>query len=206
MLHHKQVGSFKIRCSAPGMIGKFNGPCIVLGSARGVWEDFEPIKDLGYAIMAINEIGLFLNQDLHHWFSFQSDWLEASLAYRIRYASSKKHPPWGHGFHGQWELNGVNAWQFQDQTVKDCRNQSRIENSGFIAMCLAVVLGYHPVILCGCPADLSGHIIKPPWQCRGVYGDQRGNLEKMVAAHPEIGESVRSMSGVTKDVLGAPAV
>jgi len=98
------------------------------------------------------------------------------------------------------------VWSFKDYILQhSAKHGGSLEDSGFFAMCIAIVLGYTRVWLVGCPADDSGHIFIPQWEY--LQHDKQKIREAWILTmeeYPEIVEKVRSFSGLTKDLLGEP--
>lgn len=86
--------------------------------------------------------------------------------------------------------------------------------SGAYAMKGNICLGYERIIACGIPLDGSGHFHDPPGErtCQefdrkaddGGPGEMHKTWLEMIKQLPVISERVRSMSGYTREWLGAP--
>lgn len=168
---------------------------IVIGTAGCVWEDLARVEHLREAadIFAVKEIGAFLPWIVHHWVTLHPKELPHLMALRLvrHYGmdikpvthSNKPHSAVDHA----WEMANYGA------------------NSGFYAAEVALVMGYDRIILAGCPADNTPHFYDPPWR-KTTAGDSHvlkaWRLEIM--RNGEIRSRVRSLSGWTRDLLGAP--
>jgi hypothetical protein len=187
--------------------------CLVIGGARGVWEDFtQAKKDTPEAdVLAVNAIGCYVPGKLNYWFSLHAFYLKTW--HTVRKMTFK-----GHGYQkpALWALRhtgeGVEkgdmdaVWQFGDPTIsRSAKRSGSLEDSGFFAMCIALVLGYSRVHLVGCPADDSGHVFIPKWEY--LEHDKEAIRRAWVSTldtYPECRERVRSYSGLTQELLGAP--
>ena len=79
--------------------------------------------------------------------------------------------------------------------------QTGTGSSGLFALKVALVdLGFDRAVLCGVPiSEMAGHVTNGP-----VWGDAPHYREAWTEAAPEIIGRARSMSGWTRDLLGAP--
>ena len=80
-------------------------------------------------------------------------------------------------------------------------------SSGWLAAKIAVKLGHGPVVLCGCPIDAKPHVEQDKERHDCLWTDNpnqvpecRAVIERETDYHPY----VRSMSGWSRDLLGAP--
>jgi len=187
--------------------------CLVVGGARGVWEDFRQAKkDTPDAhVLAVNAIGCYVPGPLHYWFSLHCYYLK--VWHEVRKMMFKGHnyqrpQLWALRHTGEGvvkgDMNGI--WQFGDPTIsQSAKHGGSLEDSGFFAMCIALVLGYTRVHLVGCPADDSGHVFIPQWEY--LEHDKaaiRKAWESTIDKFPEVPERVRSYSGLTRELLGGP--
>lgn len=76
-----------------------------------------------------------------------------------------------------------------------------IYQSGALASAIGLVLGYDRIVLAGCPQDNSGHYYEPEWMETEHYATRtfRAQWEG-----PVWRGRVRSMSGMTREILGGP--
>lgn len=199
----------------PDCLDKYTGTLLIVGSGRCVWQDLDQFLGPGGEgqflekrlarwvdregwnghrgdIMAINDIGLFLNCKLKHWASKHPNHLVARHALRcqLRPAGEKallhSHQPYD-GIDHVWDLKVSGGL------------------SGFFAMKVGVLLGYERIVMAGCPTDGSGRFWQPVEDKSG-HGAQvlaKTWLEEMEKV-PILKERCRSMSGNTKKWLGTP--
>lgn len=175
-----------------------NKRILVCGSGRCVWADMEhflpEIRGGGIHIMAVNDVGMHIPFRVHHWFSNSPDellrWVNArrpqyehgSITHALKTARRKKDPkylwPWkGHG------------------------------TSSLNATYTAVRLGYKEIILCGVPLDDSGHYFDPHWVSTNFDNEvplKNGLLKWWKDSMEYFDGNVKSMSGRTRELLGAP--
>lgn len=164
---------------------------IVLGGAPGVWEEAERAKAMlpGALIVATNHAGRDAPH-VDHWVSFHVDHFPRWIAER--------------------EAKGLvvadTLWTAERRkTPKDFdREVMRADNwagsSGLLAVTVALGLGCERVICCGVPLDYNlGHYNDPvPWRDAVNY---RIGWTRSI---PKMAGRVRSMSGWTMALIGAP--
>lgn len=179
----------------PAIAGSCSGPAIVCGSARCLWDDLAaaPAGDL----VAVNYAGIFLHDTPKHWVSIHAEafqWMLPLRVGRVWQGDGRLQAGQGIETHAQHQCIGVrHVWPAK-----------RDGSSGLFAARVALALGYAPVILCGIPLDRGGHFYDQPGKSTGegnygLYLDSwRG------AAKYEFGGRVFSMSGATRNLLGAP--
>lgn len=80
--------------------------------------------------------------------------------------------------------------------------------SGFNAVLTGLALGYEEIILAGIPLDDSGHYFDPPWVTTKFTKEVPtldGELKHWAEANRVLFQGrVKSLSGRTREVLGAP--
>ena len=131
----------------------------------------------------------------HHWFSCHNEFWPGWLAVRDQQARNLRSEvadikPVLHCTQGgnqlPWPINGALG-----------------QDSGLSAAILAVLLGYDRIILAGMPADGGGHYY--PWMYRRANEHVQAYLPAWARLYNEFFEGkVRSLSGNTRDILGAP--
>lgn len=79
-------------------------------------------------------------------------------------------------------------------------------SSGWLSAKIAVKLGYFPIVLCGCPIDSSPHVAPDAAYDKSLWQNpkQVESCRKVIMTETEYHPFVRSMSGWTRDVFGAP--
>jgi hypothetical protein len=163
---------------------------LCLGGAAGVWAEAADAKRLFTpdVIIASNHAGRDLEGPLDHWCSFHVELMPAWIAAR----EAAGRPPAGR----LWSVER----RFLASTTLDVH---RVKNwggsSGLLAVTVALELGCTHVVLAGTPLDIAAaHYDDPkPWRDAGQY-------RRAWLAHRTLMTGVRSMSGWTREILGAP--
>lgn len=176
-----------------------SGIVLVLGTARCVFEDLEKWKEIeprAYDVMAICEAVKAFEGFTH------IATIEPGVAKRYRdiLADKMEHPEQVviHSSGPAPEVDVV--WGFS----------ANGGTSSLFATQVALSLGYDKIVLAGCPLDSSGHFYDPPYAPTNpacLYADEGfSHLRNdwQAAANNLFGGDVRSFSGFTKDLLGAP--
>lgn len=160
----------------------------VLGGARGVWAELSELEAmLGRRpglIVGTNDAGVVYPGHLDAWATLHH---ERFAEWRRRRAGNQDYRAIIHA-----PLSGLDA-----EVVRERWSGS----SGLFAAQVALQeLGADGVVLCGCPlTPEAAHFFNgAPWTDADVF--RRG----FEAAHPVIRDTVRSMSGWTRDLLGLP--
>ncbi len=196
-----RVGSFIVTGHKP--VCPSSRTLVIIGCARGWDHDLKKINRLGipYDTMAVNGAGVHVPSKF--WYSIHSSYLVAWE----EYVKTGKH------LISEFYSPGIHScYAFYNEEL------ARVINCGFsgnFAMLTALVMGYHYVILAGCPLDTRP--VDPLFQtyqgwpldvdtwtaCNNVTRIQLAFLF-LQKKYPEVAERVRSMSGYTKSVLGEP--
>ena len=179
---------------------------IIVGSARCVWDDLLDLSPVECDVMCINDMIMYYPGDIHHICSLDEPmlikWWEA------RRPPYKKQFPLVPRMHTRREMvespKNVECWPFSGGGT-----------SGLFACFVGLGLGYDEITLCGIPIDNSGHFWEAPWGKTNFQrelvtrngamkrrGDSRSFWANAAADHFD--GRVKSMSGVTRDLLGAP--
>ena len=163
--------------------------CIVLGSARCVWDDYlEAVNNCHepFEVMCINDIIMHFPGNVKHAYSN-----DAQMLPKWEAARRPGYPRVGH-LHSN---NGAGGSVNERVKIWDWVHG----NSGVNAVLTALALGYRRVIVCGIPLDNTGHYFSPHW---GVSGyDNEASLDEWRKHAVEWGNSVISMSGNTREIL-----
>lgn len=177
---------------------------LVLGGARCVWDDVRAFKSMwgvhGVELVAVNEVGIHL-PSMEHWAT-----LHPECFYRV---GGDEAEGWlERRFHqGIVDMrrsvrSSFQTWGPADKPAKvDRRLETRGRgSSGYFGVEVAKHLGADRVILCGIPMTPTPHFDSDePWEMAEAHWKhwprehERGKLR-----------GVRSMSGRTRDLLGAP--
>ena len=181
---------------------------MVVGSARCVWDDlasFGPVA--AYEVLAINDMIMHIPR-LDHAFSHDRKWLPRWLeARRPRYKQVDEQV-FAHTVMDRSAGLNATVWPWQGTGT-----------SALGAVLTAIAMGYERIVLAGIPLDNSGHYFDP------LHGTDFGPNTKYIGTNfdkalpPQNGkirywselkaagvldERVRSLSGRTREVLGAP--
>jgi hypothetical protein len=182
----------------PPVAGCSSGTALILGSAACLWDDVRAAKDLGHHYIAVNDAGMYIHLAgaftkfrLRHWASLESSFFPA---YRIRTNGTQNHSVL---YHSNQPDEGVDfAWRLQHPSFIG-------GTSSLFATLVALGLGYDPVILCGVPLDGSGYFYGPPES----HGIQYNSCLRFWEKHLDVFKGrVKSMSGNTRELLGAPCL
>lgn len=175
---------------------------LVLGAAACVWDDVEAARRFGPFAGAVgcNDLGVVWPGRLDAWVTLHADLFGGYVSQR----QARGLPPHHRLLVKQNALEsepklspavtGGTDPMFPGQTFSG--------TSGLFAAKVALIdLGYDRAILCGMPiSDEMGHLenATKPWV--GAVVHRQGWLQAL----PEIKDRVRSMSGWTQGLLGAP--
>lgn len=167
---------------------------LILGRAGEVYEEAAAALKLFTPdfVIAVNVIGRDWPDHIDHWVSFHPALFPRWIEQRKAAGRSGGMTLWSGIFQG---MKQGTEQELPLQWVK-CDGGS----SGFLAVVVAVQqLNCDRVVLCGIPLTVTPRYDdNSPWEEGTVY---RGYWEENL---PMIRDKVRSMSGWTKDLLGAP--
>lgn len=171
------------------------GLAVVLGGAECVWDDLEALEEMiggpWYGtVIAVNEAGVHWPQYLHHWVTYHPEHFERWEAERVRLGG----PP------------GYIRWaRREEERVDRIAPPWEGGSSGRLAVAVASVLEpVDRVVLCGVPLTETPHFHDrdngEPWQYADIH------CRRWKAQVDKIEGWVKSMSGRTRDLLGAPTM
>lgn len=187
------ISNMKLR---EGFVDIYDGPIVIAGCAQCVWNDIADLPRMfrQAPVMAVNDLIMHYPGRLDHAYSNDTPMLDAWMAARrpeyvrrfgkpeIHTCGSTREHNWPWPGHGSSALNAVYT---------------------------ALAMGHSKVVLCGVPLDNQPHYWQAPWE--------RANFEREVgttvtgkmqywqnAADKIFNGRVRSMSGRTMELLGAP--
>lgn len=164
---------------------------IGLGSAACLHEDMAAALELFTPdlVVACNDAGADHPGPLDHWVSFHCEFFPKWVARR----EAKGYPPAGQLWTVKRRHQPTQVQALDVQTIDNWGG-----SSGLLVAQVASLFAQR-VVLCGVPLDAKqGHYNDPkPWRDAGNY---RANL---LSHLPDLG-NVRSMSGWTRETLGAP--
>lgn len=167
---------------------KDNDTLLVVGSAPCVWDDLDNFFALEHPhdVCVINEIGRFYPCSFKHAFSFHAQLLiEYGYAGKAICHSVNRNKPTGIDY----------AWRLSRTSGSSSLMAARIALRHW---------GYKRVVVAGVPINNDGHLAGL------ATHDKTGNYTGIFLAawekfHPELKNFLRSMSGNTRDIYGAPA-
>lgn len=179
---------FLNKYDVPEIAYTYSGAVLILGGGHTMWDDLDRAREIcSPDIIAVNMQGLFVKSEIQHLFSFH--WRELPLVKQLR---KLRFPDDKSLVHGQKDKPGIDyAWP-------TCAVASF---SGIGAICLAMLLGYEKIILCGIPMD-GGSYYYQPYENKQTWDD--GRIKEIHRIKEWAGDCVRSMSGNTADILGKP--
>lgn len=175
---------------------------MVLGGASCVWEDvltFEKLygRQWDGIIIAANDVGAHWPREIHHWVTLHANRL--SRWWKLREQ---------HGF----DCTGIMTW------TKTHRNKNRRlsaergitpwggGSSGQLATQVAVDELNCRVVLCGVPMTRTPHFAETAERFHPVWLAHRGHWRAWMANKDRMLGLVKSMSGETQKLLGAPTL
>lgn len=200
--HTLQIGSFEIFGHNPQPPKQ--PVLVIVGPAEGWQYDLEEVRRLGLnmEIMAVNSAGPFV-KDARFWYSIHGTWLAAWEEYCQTGAQTIC----------EFWVPGINTcYAFYNPEL------ARVKHVGFSgnwAMLTGLIMGYHRVILCGCPLDnrpidsqvesVDGIPLDvDTWKDRPHLPAIQLGFLFLAKKYPEVRTRVRSMSGYTRTILGSP--
>ena len=177
---------------------KGQGTLLVIGSAACVWEDLRHYDQQhgDQDRLAVNDM----------------------MAYypgRLQYGATlhgEKLPGWTFGQYflcakGGWPPMQVHSHVHRDGIRYVWPLQREGGTSGIFAVMVGLLMGYERIVLAGVPCDASPRFFDPPWKLHAQFGMETVQQEWQRARDevPMFRERVCSLSGQTKEWLGAPA-
>lgn len=179
---------------------------LVLGGAASVWTDVEASRELlgrewWDIVVAANDIGCHWPHRLDHWATLHPEKMAAWIGAR----ATNGHPPAGR------------IWTRTGRAVPTGRYRVRIEasmiksppggSSGLLAVWVAFDAGCDRLVLCGMPMDPSAHFKESTVHVKDrkwSSADSHWRAWTREGTLKELRGKVRSMSGRTREKLGAP--
>ena len=176
------------------LVGKYQGrKVLVVGSARCVWDDLSQFRH-EIDVMTVNDMVIHLPGRVTHAYSNDAWRVPPMIQARRPKFVEQWGNPYGHSCNPH---EGVYVWPWPGHGT-----------SSLNAVYTALALGYDEVILAGVPLDDSGHYFDPPWVktnfTQEVKETESGPRYWEMAAKKVFDGKVKSLSGRTRDLLGAP--
>lgn len=174
---------------------------VVCGGAHTIWDDLDALSGLrgahwlpntltggGCAVMAVNDIGMYLPFHVEHWYSNHGKNLKAWQAVRELHFSPAKRL---HTTARAASNAGLDVERWDTPSSG---------SSGLCACWVADALGYSEIVLCGVPLDNGPHF----FDRRSTNFEYQGNDTVLAQLARELGSKLRSLSGRTRDAFGPP--
>lgn len=162
---------------------------LILGGAACVWDDADKALALGEydAVMAVNDMIADWPGRLDYAVTLHPDKLPDWLRRRKQKGNPGRPQTWAHKGSGQ-------------KTPVDCQAQDWAGSSGLLGVRIGLMEGFGRIVLAGVPMEpTSAHYFDAkPWT------DGKRYRSGWIAHKDEIAPYVRSMSGWTREFLGAP--
>jgi hypothetical protein len=143
----------------------------------------------GWTVIAVNHAALHWPGELPHWASFHANFFPRWAAERAALGLPAAGQLW----------TGTRRLIPQAMDIKQVGNWGG--SSGLLAVSVAHGLGAHAIVCCGIPLDYQqGHFDSPDKLWRDAANYRKG----WVSHKAEMGNFVKSVSGWTAELLGAP--
>lgn len=188
--------------SQPGYPHLHSGTVLVCGFAATLWDDLAAVESVkpGLPIIAVNEAAVHLPA-----FAIYSFHTEAEKLGRW---TKEQRENFGDGF----TVHGSGSRDFYEHNI---RNYPHVQywwaasasrgSSGWCARILAGMMGFDEVVLCGIPLDHRRYADKKPaWYWQSGRTNAVTVFQKAVKADTVHHEGCYSVSGWTRELLGAP--
>lgn len=192
------------RGEIPSRAGKFYGPLLIIGGGRvatgdqtsprfeTVWNDYDKVRPWKGEIMAVNDVGQHLHDRVRHWVTLHAEYAPGWMAFRRGHLYGSGDIPMWHGHKAKPGIDVV--WEMAQLGG----------TSGLFAVFIGLLLGYDEIVLAGIPMNGAGHYFDPHWY--GSNFDDKATKLVWEWSKTNVFEGrVTSLSGWTKELLGAPA-
>lgn len=157
---------------------------LVVGSAACVWDDLRALGPWSGIVIAVNHAAVGYPHRIDHLATLHGEWVDGWRREREEKGGNTDFAAWTRPDH-----------EGGDRTLSGWSSGS----SGLFGVGVALELGASRVVLAGVPIDVRPHFFDAePWTC---FSDYRGVWEGRA---DRLRGRVYSMSGWTRDLLGAP--
>ena len=181
----------------PEVTGK--GDLLVMGGAAGVWDDLRAYDQRHgqQDRMAVNHIMLFYPGRLQWGVTLHTNMMPAFTYLQ-----------WYKGAREGWPPMKTHSHRPGEQVDHVWPLAREGGTGGLFAAVIGLLMGYKRIILAGIPCDSSRHFWEPTWTksshifCLQTCYDEWQRWRDEV---PIFKERVRSLSGNTREILGAPS-
>lgn len=178
---------------------------LILGGASCVWDDVLAMEEVygkpwDGLVIAANDVGSHWPRDLHHWVSLHPSKFARWMELR--------------GKHHQLACDGITTWS-QVSRWSGRRNYQPLAqqevtpwaggSSGMLAVQVASELGVVGVVLCGIPMTRTPHFSETTERFHRVWVGADGHSRAWKDQRARMVGWVKSMSGFTEELLGAPS-
>ena len=168
--------------------------CLILASAKDVWQDLEAAKQLAEydAVICVKRTGIVYNAPFFAWLTLHPEWQNDYNAQRLSRGFTLPERIIAHR-----EGKGVTE-VMAEHSFPEMRGNSGA--SGWFAVKYAYEIGFEKIVLCGMGFNKQAGRIdgKPQWEAANNY---QGHIKP---SFPRLKGIVKSMSGFTREQLGAP--
>lgn len=167
---------------------------LVLGGAECVWTDVEAFETLigrrwDGTVIAVNDVGAHWPRRLDHWVTEHAEFFDRWRALRRELG----HP------------DGYMTWSSKNSPEIDHWVQSLGGSSGLLAVQVATEGLGMQAVLCGIPMTATPHFAESRQHEPGKrWGSVEGHWKRWTKFADRFTTRVRSMSGRTQDMFGAP--
>ncbi len=175
---------------------------LVLGGADCVWDDVlnweaEYGAQWDGVVIAANDVGAHWPRELHHWASLHPEKLRGWMELRARHHLPMEEWPMRWGSAGRLRTaNGL-----IDRRIEPIWPGG---SSGMLAVQVAQTIGCTHVVLCGIPMTPTAHFGETHLRFDKEWAAASGHWRAWKRHKPNMLGWVRSMSGRTQELLGAP--
>lgn len=172
---------------------------LVVGCAEGVWEDVEEARKLGDydAFYVCKMAGIQWDEGFFHWMTLHPEFMAGYKEERKKLGLPDSYEVTGPlkeecGMHGAHPLDRRVSYRWPEMTSSG--------STGLFAVKVALDTdGHHGIVLAGVPMTSTNHFLRgKPWPHRDSF------IPAWEKAQARIKDRVRSVSGWTREMLGAP--
>ena len=188
----------------PEIAGTKSGALLIMGTGACLWDDLEAYDARHEGDrMGINEASQFYplmhSRPLHHAVSLHPEFLWSYCVAPDFYGAHRGFTPLQS--HAQIRhrvpktvQHPLNLWPLQRDGG----------TSGPFGVLIGLLMGYERIILSGMPQDGSGYFYNPKHQSYFHHDAYIVEWNRMRESVPMMNERVRSLSGITREMFGAP--
>jgi len=185
--------------SPPRCAGNFSGVAVVMGCGRTIWDDLAQVKDLDrIGVIAVNNMILHHKGRVNHGVSMHPEEPNLWRALRPYYQCEESHVT-THGYR-KHDKAGLSECDYVWGNIDGAMGGT----SSILAVIVGLALGYDEIILAGVPLDGDGHFYDPPGKTLNMFNSDFIKMEWTNTEHNYFQGRVKSLSGWTRELLGAP--